>query len=166
MATTTVVVQQAPKVVPHITSWSTGLCHCCQDMSSCCYAFWCCPCFACSTTAKFGENTCLPLVDICGPGIMAAFGMAVCVPPVTLSMRVAIRHKYQISGDICEDIAISCFCIWCSWCQMNREIEHRQKFAMALNAQQAAPIFTTVPIVTTAPIATTVQPAAVVVSAV
>uniref|UniRef100_A0A3B4EIF2 Plac8 onzin related protein 10 n=1 Tax=Pygocentrus nattereri TaxID=42514 RepID=A0A3B4EIF2_PYGNA len=127
MAATTVVVQQAPKVVPKITSWSSGLCHCCQDMSSCCYAFWCCPCFACSTTSKFG--------------LMSAFGMPVCVPPVTLSMRVAMRYKYQISGGICEDIAISCFCIWCSWCQMNREIQHRQRLATAVNAHTTEQVY-------------------------
>ncbi|KAI4883928.1 hypothetical protein NFI96_023471 [Prochilodus magdalenae] len=133
-----------------------------------CYAFWCCPCFACSTTSKFGESGCLPLVDILGPGVMAAMGLPICVPPVTLSMRVAVRHKYQISGDICEDIAISCFCILCSWCQMNREIEHRQRFV--INVQQmtpmvnAAPVITTAPVATGAPFVTTAQPTAVIVT--
>ncbi|XP_007231248.2 placenta-specific gene 8 protein-like [Astyanax mexicanus] len=153
MAGTTVVVQPAPKAVPRVTFWTTGLCDCCQDMNNCCFAFWCCPCHACSTTEKFGENRCLPLVDICGPAVMAAFGVAICVPPVALSMRVAVRYRYQISGDICEDIAITCFCAWCSWCQMNREITQRQQRAMVISSQPVVPVVTT-------------QPAAVIVSAV
>lgn len=61
-----------------------------------CFAFWCFPCFACKTSSQFGESLCLPLVDILGPAMMAATGVGLCVPPVTLSMRVAIRYKYHI----------------------------------------------------------------------
>ncbi len=50
----------------------------------------------CTTTGEFGESTCLPLLDIFGPGILAAFGVPVCVPPVSLGMRVAVRHKHDI----------------------------------------------------------------------
>lgn len=35
MAASTVVIQQQPKAVPMVTAWSSGLCHCCQDMNSC-----------------------------------------------------------------------------------------------------------------------------------
>ncbi|XP_065146846.1 cornifelin homolog [Paramisgurnus dabryanus] len=123
---TTVVVQQ-PYIVSHRNPWSSGLCDCCEDMNSCCYAFWCCPCFACSTTGELGESPCLPLLDLFGPGFLAALGFPVCVPPVTLGMRVAVRHKYEIVGSICEDIMVSCCCIWCSWCQMSREIKEHKK---------------------------------------
>ncbi len=120
--------------------------------SSGCYAYWCFPCFTCTTTGEFGESTCLPLLDILGPALMAAFGIGVCVPPVGLAMRVAVRYKYHIGvsfsspstnkrkratkqlficmlqqGSICEDIMTSCCCIWCSWCQMSREIKARKK---------------------------------------
>uniref|UniRef100_A0A4W5N3Y6 Plac8 onzin related protein 6 n=1 Tax=Hucho hucho TaxID=62062 RepID=A0A4W5N3Y6_9TELE len=81
---------------PAIKGWNTGLFDCCQDMNSCCYGFWCCPCLACSTTGEFGESTCLPLVDIIGPACMVAFGVPIIVPPASLSMRVAVRHKYGI----------------------------------------------------------------------
>uniref|UniRef100_A0A671QD02 Uncharacterized protein n=1 Tax=Sinocyclocheilus anshuiensis TaxID=1608454 RepID=A0A671QD02_9TELE len=67
------------------SGWNTGICDCCQDLNSCCYAYWCFPCFTCTTTGEFGESTCLPLLDI-----------FVCVPPVSLGMRVAVRHKYDI----------------------------------------------------------------------
>uniref|UniRef100_A0A672TC71 Cornifelin homolog n=1 Tax=Sinocyclocheilus grahami TaxID=75366 RepID=A0A672TC71_SINGR len=108
---TTVVVQ-----MPMKSGWNSGICDCCQDMNSCCYAYWFFPCFTCTTTGEFGESTCLPLLDI-----------FVCVPPVSLGMRVAVRHKYDIGGSICEDIMVTCCCMWCSWCQMSREIKARKQ---------------------------------------
>ncbi|XP_066507662.1 cornifelin homolog [Hoplias malabaricus] len=144
MAATAIVVQQAPQVlsVPQVTKWSSGLFHCCQDVKACCFAFFCCPCFACSTSREFGQSLCLPMVDIIGAGILAANGMPICVPPVTLSMRVGLRYKYQIEGDICTDIVISCCCVYCSWCQMRREIEHRQKTSAVMCSQPASVITT------------------------
>uniref|UniRef100_A0A671QD21 Cornifelin homolog n=1 Tax=Sinocyclocheilus anshuiensis TaxID=1608454 RepID=A0A671QD21_9TELE len=111
----TVVVQQ-PLGKAGTEAWNSGICDCCEDVSSSCYAFWCFPCFTCTTTGEFGESTCLPLLDI-----------LVCVRPVGLAMRVAVRYKYQIGGSLCEDIMVSCCCIWCSWCQMSREIKARKK---------------------------------------
>ncbi|XP_077098944.1 placenta-specific gene 8 protein-like [Siphateles boraxobius] len=107
--------------------WSSGLCDCCQDMSSCCFGFWCFPCFMCSVTGEFGEGTCLPLLDIFGPGFLAFFEIPTCVPSVSLGMRVAVRYKYDIGGNICDDIMVSCCCIWCMWCQMSREIKARKQ---------------------------------------
>ncbi|XP_078141612.1 cornifelin homolog A-like [Centroberyx gerrardi] len=118
-----------------LTNWNTGLFDCCDDYSSCCYGFWCCPCFACTTTGKFGESRCLPLLDICSPAITAACGIPLCVPPAALSLRVAIRHKYGIKGSLCKDIMTSCFCEWCSWCQMARELKHRKKGHVKVNIQ-------------------------------
>uniref|UniRef100_A0A667YI77 Plac8 onzin related protein 6 n=1 Tax=Myripristis murdjan TaxID=586833 RepID=A0A667YI77_9TELE len=117
------------------THWNSDLLDCCDDMNSCCYGFWCCPCFACTTSGKFGENDCLPLLDIFTPAITAACGIPLCVPPAALSLRVAIRHKYGIKGSLCKDIAVSCFCSWCSWCQMSREIKHRKKSHAVINVQ-------------------------------
>ncbi|XP_071398763.1 uncharacterized protein [Centroberyx affinis] len=117
------------------TNWNTGLCDCCEDCSTCCYAFWCCPCFACTTTGKFGECSCLPLLDMCSPAITAACGIPLCVPPAGLSLRVAIRHKYGIKGSLCDDIMISCFCEWCSWCQLARELKHRERGTQVINVQ-------------------------------
>lgn len=50
-----------------------------------CFAFWCFPCFACSTAKKFGECLCLPMLD--------GFGL---IPPVALSMRSTMRQRYGI----------------------------------------------------------------------
>lgn len=51
-----------------------------------CFAFWCCPCFACITTRDYGECLCLPLLEIFG-------GL---IPPITMSMRVSMRQRYGI----------------------------------------------------------------------
>lgn len=50
-----------------------------------CFAYWCFPCFACSTAKKFGECLCLPMLD--------GYGM---IPPVALAMRSTMRQRYGI----------------------------------------------------------------------
>ncbi|XP_070764800.1 cornifelin-like [Enoplosus armatus] len=115
--------------------WSSGLLDCFEDTSTCCYGFWCCPCLACTVSGRFGECTCLPLCDIFSPAIMAACGIPLFVPPAVLSVRAAIRNRYGIKGSICKDIAVSCFCLWCSWCQMHRELKHRKNTPTVINVQ-------------------------------
>ncbi|XP_071220313.1 uncharacterized protein ponzr10 isoform X1 [Salvelinus alpinus] len=123
---------------PAMKGWKTGLFDSFQDMSICCNEFWCCPCLACSTTGEFGESTYLPLMDIIGPAFMAAIGVPVIVPPASLSMRVAVRHKYGIQRSLCEDIMVSCCCVWCSWCQMAREIKDHKKGCTFTTTQPVA----------------------------
>ncbi|XP_039891148.1 cornifelin-like isoform X3 [Simochromis diagramma] len=118
-----------------LTDWDSGLLDCFEDARTCCYGFWCCPCLACTVSGRFGENNCLPLCDICVSGVLAAFGIPVCVPPAVLSVRAAMRNRYGIKGSLCKDIAISCFCEWCSWCQMHRELRHRKKTPTVINIQ-------------------------------
>uniref|UniRef100_A0A8C6L3R3 Plac8 onzin related protein 2 n=1 Tax=Nothobranchius furzeri TaxID=105023 RepID=A0A8C6L3R3_NOTFU len=102
------------------TDWSSGLCDCFEDISACCYGFWCSPCLACSVSGQFGEN-----FLICDVPLFA--------PPTALSMRSAMRNKYGIKGSLCKDIAVSCFCVWCSWCQMHSELKHRKKTPVIIN---------------------------------
>ncbi|XP_041791923.1 cornifelin homolog B-like [Chelmon rostratus] len=118
-----------------LTAWSSSLFDCFEDASTCCYGFWCAPCLACTVSGRFGENNCLPLCDICGPAISAVFGIPLCVPPAVLSMRAAMRNRFRIKGSLCKDIAVSCFCVWCSWCQMHRELKHRRKVPTVINVQ-------------------------------
>ncbi|KAK6305426.1 hypothetical protein J4Q44_G00242060 [Coregonus suidteri] len=123
---------------PSIKGWKSGLFDSFQDMSVCCNEFWCCPCYASSTTGEFGESTYLPLMDIIGPAFMVAIGVPIIVPPASLSMRVAIRHKYGIQGSLFEDILTSCFCACCSWCQMAREIKEHKKGCTFITTQPVA----------------------------
>lgn len=42
-------------------------------------------------------------------------------------------------GSYCKDIATSCFCVWCSWCQMHRELKYRKKnTTVVVNIQPGA----------------------------
>ncbi|KAM4548855.1 cornifelin-like [Odontesthes bonariensis] len=116
-----------------LTDWDSGLCDCFEDASTCCYGFWCCPCLACTVSGKFGESNCLPLCDICSPAAFSACGVPLFAPPAALSIRAAMRNRYGIKGSLPKDIASSCFCVWCSWCQMHREIKHRKKTPVVIN---------------------------------
>ncbi|XP_041647410.1 cornifelin-like [Cheilinus undulatus] len=115
-----------------LVEWETGLLDCFEEASTCCYGFWCCPCLTCTVSGRFGENTCLSLWDI-GSTLLTLYGIPLCVPPAALSMRVAMRNRYGIKGSLCNDIAVSCFCRWCSWCQMHRELKHRKKYPTFVN---------------------------------
>ncbi|XP_028442395.1 cornifelin homolog A-like [Perca flavescens] len=108
--------------------WSSGLFDCFEDVGTCCYGFWCCPCLAITVSERFGESRCLPCCDICTPAITACCGIPMCVPPpAVLSLRAAMRNRYAIKGSLCKDIAAACCCGTCSWCQMHRELKHRKK---------------------------------------
>ncbi|TMS14201.1 cornifelin homolog B [Larimichthys crocea] len=95
--------------------WSSGICDCCDDMKECCCVFWCCPCFACKTSKALGQCLCLPLLDVCG-----------CARPITMSMRVSVRHRYGIRGSLCNDCVCATCCLPCVWCQISRETKMRK----------------------------------------
>uniref|UniRef100_A0A3B3D0I5 Plac8 onzin related protein 5 n=1 Tax=Oryzias melastigma TaxID=30732 RepID=A0A3B3D0I5_ORYME len=95
--------QPRPYIATSISNeWSTGICDCFTDLPSCCFAFWCFPCFSCITAKKAGECLCLPLLD--------AFGF---IPPITTAMRVSIRHRYgiQVRLDTINRRLLEQFCL-------------------------------------------------------
>ncbi|XP_019730778.1 cornifelin homolog B-like [Hippocampus comes] len=118
---------------PALTDWNTDLFDCCESASTCCYGFWCCPCLACTVAGRYGENRCLPLCDIISPAVCVICEIPLFVPPAALSLRANMRSKYGIKGSLCKDIATSCFCAWCSWCQMHRELKYRSKNPTVIN---------------------------------
>uniref|UniRef100_A0A3B4AHR3 Plac8 onzin related protein 2 n=1 Tax=Periophthalmus magnuspinnatus TaxID=409849 RepID=A0A3B4AHR3_9GOBI len=81
------VVRQPQPVMDSLVSndWSSGICDCCQDVPECCLGVWCCPCFACVISKRYGQCLCLPLLDMFG-----------CIPPIGMSMRISMRHRYGI----------------------------------------------------------------------
>ncbi|XP_034066875.1 cornifelin homolog B-like [Gymnodraco acuticeps] len=112
---------------PPEKEWSSDLFDCFEDHATCCYGFWCGPCLACTVTGRFGENRLLPVCDILSMCTSVMCGIPVYVPPAVLSVRVAMRNRYHIKGSLCGDMCVSCLCQWCSWCQMHRELKHRNK---------------------------------------
>ncbi|XP_047235871.1 cornifelin homolog [Girardinichthys multiradiatus] len=128
MATNMVVEQpQLAQVVQNSQEWGTGIFDCLDDLRSCCFAYWCFPCFACMTSRDFGEPLCLPLLDVFG-------GL---IPPITLAIRVSMRHRYGIQGSIPLDCVFSTFCGICSWCQMSREIKRRKLPVVVITTKNA-----------------------------
>ncbi|XP_064425711.1 cornifelin homolog [Latimeria chalumnae] len=91
------------------SSWSSGLCDCCADMSIClCGVFL--PCIlACRVAQDFEECCCVAFL----PGSL-------------LAMRTGIRERYHISGSVCDDWVAMCCCGPCSLCQMARELTRRK----------------------------------------
>ncbi|XP_072544892.1 plac8 onzin related protein 6 isoform X2 [Salminus brasiliensis] len=127
MANPTVIVQPIALQSSHIQKtgqWSSGLCDCCDDMSICCFGFWCPCCLMCDTANTFGECMCLPLVEMFFGGL---------APPVTFSLRSSMRERYHIQGSMCNDCCLSACCKICVWCQIARELKYRQQPQLLVN---------------------------------
>ncbi|KAJ8275420.1 hypothetical protein COCON_G00071720 [Conger conger] len=124
--TTTLVIEQPKPVTDAVenSQWSSGVFDCWGDMNTCCFVFWCCPCFACKTTREYGQCLCLPLLDICG-----------IVPPITFAMRVSLRERYGIKGTMCNDCMCATCCRACTWCQISREMKKRFQPIVLINAK-------------------------------
>ncbi|BAT72752.1 Protein PLANT CADMIUM RESISTANCE 2 [Vigna angularis] len=105
-------------------SWSTGLCDCFSDCSSCCLTFWC-PCVSFGRVAEIldkGSTSC------CLHGslfyILAIFThVGGCI--YSWVYRAKLREAYGIEGHHCTDCLVSCFCPHLSICQEYRELKAR-----------------------------------------
>ncbi|XP_062391658.1 cornifelin homolog [Sardina pilchardus] len=143
MASNVVVMQQPqhqvqPVVMVRSDVWSTDIFDCFDDMSVCCCACFCLPCFACMTTGNFDEFCGLPCFDITCWASMVTLGIGYlycCVPPGALSIRYGVRKQYGIQGALCSDCVLVTFCNACSWCQVAREIKRRKKTFVMINPQ-------------------------------
>ncbi|KAM4545459.1 cornifelin homolog B [Odontesthes bonariensis] len=126
MTTKMVVTQPQPVMEARDSDeWGSGICDCFEDIPQCCFAFWCCPCFACFTSRDYGEPLCLPLLEI----------FSGLIPAITMSMRVSMRQRYGIRGSMCMDCVYSTFCAGCTWCQMSREIKRRKIAIVMVSAK-------------------------------
>ncbi|KAF7202679.1 placenta-specific gene 8 protein [Nothobranchius furzeri] len=129
-----------------LTDWDSGLFDCFEDPGTCCYGFWCYPFLQCTVTGRFGENSCLPLCDMCYRLYFGSCWVPVIVPPVALTVRSLMRKEYGIKGSLVRDIMASCCCVWCSWCQMHRELKHRKKTPVIINTQHQTVVMQPAPI--------------------
>ncbi|XP_015232141.1 PREDICTED: cornifelin homolog B-like [Cyprinodon variegatus] len=118
-----------------LSEWKTPLFGCCQDVNTCCYGFWCCSCLACTVSRRFKQSFCLPICDILSPAIFTPMGIPIFAPPAALTLRASIRNRYGIKGTAINDIVTSCFCVWCSWCQMDRELKERNRAPAVINTR-------------------------------
>ncbi|KAL1266946.1 hypothetical protein QQF64_002621 [Cirrhinus molitorella] len=88
------------------TDFDSGLMSCCDDMSVCCYGYFCLPCLGCSIASDMNECCC------CGLG---------------MTIRSVYRTKYNIQGSMCTDWCVGNFCMSCAACQMKRDIDMRKR---------------------------------------
>ncbi|KAM8890451.1 cornifelin-like isoform 1-T2 [Synchiropus picturatus] len=109
-----------------MADWSSGLDDCHKDCKSC-WLMICCPCCsACWFTKKYGKNPGILLFDLCSLGFLNYLALPLCVAPASLALRIDMRQKYGLEGSIFKDLATTCLCLCCSWCQMAREVEHQK----------------------------------------
>ncbi|XP_061818549.1 uncharacterized protein [Nerophis lumbriciformis] len=89
-------------------TWSTGLLDFDADTSTCVVGAVAPCCLDLSLAHQYGESVCLPLL-----------------PGSTVAMRVALRERYKIQGNICDDWTAVCCCYSLALCQMVRESKQR-----------------------------------------
>ncbi|KAK7363026.1 hypothetical protein VNO77_05154 [Canavalia gladiata] len=106
-----------------VGSWSTGLCNCFSDCSTCCLTCWC-PCVSFGRVAEIvdkGSTSCCvqgTLLFLLGNFTPLA-GIYAC------SYRTKLRRVYGIEGHQSTDCFLSFFCSNLSICQEYRELKAR-----------------------------------------
>ncbi|PAA60656.1 hypothetical protein BOX15_Mlig011696g1 [Macrostomum lignano] len=107
------------KKFDHPRDWTSGLCGCCEDFSSCCCIWLCGPCYlCCCLSERMGESCCTPVCLSCAhPGMFL---------PVLL-YRTKLRSKYNIRGSAIDDCCCAMCCSACTACQIKRELDYIER---------------------------------------
>ncbi|CAF0766329.1 unnamed protein product [Didymodactylos carnosus] len=92
----TVRTQPSGSVWQFENEWSlgNGICGCCNDLGTCCYAYWCTPCFLCKLHSRTNECLC-----------------TWCLLGGNTALRTKVRTGFRIEGSICARVhllKISC----------------------------------------------------------
>ncbi|WCJ24544.1 PLANT CADMIUM RESISTANCE 2 [Euphorbia peplus] len=104
-------------------TWSTGLCGCFDDTSSCCLT-WCCPCITFGRIAEIvdeGSTAC----GLSGGlyGLLMCFTGCACL--YSCFYRTKLRERYLLQGGSCCDCCVHFCCEHCALCQEYRELQNR-----------------------------------------
>ncbi|CAH8650879.1 unnamed protein product [Heterobilharzia americana] len=91
---------------PFEREWSSGLCACIDDLTSCFLVLLCPHCYMCYLYKKEGESCWLPVF---GAGI--------------LPLRIKHRITNRIKGTLMNDFCTSCLCGPLAVCQLKRDID-------------------------------------------
>jgi Cys-rich protein (TIGR01571 family) len=112
---------------PNSGAWQTGICGCCSDMGSYCWACWC-PC------VQFGRN--FEIIEegnrscLVGGGIFYLIHQFTCCGAMYSSgYRRKLRLKYGLPEEPCGDFCTECCCLPCSLAQQTRELK-RLKYGL------------------------------------
>ncbi|KAK9934783.1 hypothetical protein M0R45_021913 [Rubus argutus] len=119
-----------PVAHPHYPApWSTGLCDCCDDLSSCCLTCWC-PCVTFGRIAEIvdrGSSSC---------GVSGTlYGLMLCVMGCSCLYscfyRSKLRGQYFLEEKPCADCCVHFCCEECALCQEYRHLQN-QGFDMSI----------------------------------
>ncbi|PON59531.1 PLAC8 motif-containing protein [Parasponia andersonii] len=102
--------------------WSTGLCDCFDDVSTCCLTCWC-PCVTFGRIAEIvdqGSTSCgmsglLYTLIMCVSGYSCLY---------SCFYRSKLRGQYFLEERPCTDCCVHCWCEGCSLCQEYRELKN------------------------------------------
>ncbi|KAJ8770086.1 hypothetical protein K2173_010131 [Erythroxylum novogranatense] len=104
-------------------SWSSGLCDCCSDMSSCCLTFWC-PCVTFGRIAEIVDQGTPPCPASGAIYALLAF-ITGCACLYSCTYRSRMRKVYMLKESPCNDCLIHWCCETCALCQEYRELKNR-----------------------------------------
>lgn len=116
---------QVPKLAP---GWSSGLCSCLEDFDGCLYGTFCTGCQLMAVRQKLDErreresDTCIGCLLTAGSLYILGWmfhGL--------FNLRTRERFSEELGyKDDCSCLKAFC-CLWCSTCQMAREVNHIEK---------------------------------------
>ncbi|XP_031280821.1 protein PLANT CADMIUM RESISTANCE 2-like [Pistacia vera] len=108
----------------HIRSpWSSGLCDCCSDCSTCCLTFWC-PCIVFGRIAEIvdkGSSSC----GVSGALYFLISALTGCGCFYSCCYRSKMRQQYMLSESPCNDCLVHFCCEGCALVQEYRELKSR-----------------------------------------
>ncbi|XP_059659181.1 protein PLANT CADMIUM RESISTANCE 2-like [Cornus florida] len=110
-------------------TWSTGLCDCFDDVSSCCLTCWC-PCITFGRIAEIvdrGSTSC----GVSGALYMLIMCLTSCSCLYSCFYRPKLRGQYFLEESPCTDCCVHCCCEGCALCQEYRELK-KQGFDMSI----------------------------------
>lgn len=119
-------------MTPHVhitmSEWSSGLCSCLEDSGGCCYGFFCSGCSTMESRAALDMRPvtkcelclgcCLSVISFHWLGWLV-HGFFVMKNQNIISTKFNIEPKNECLKSFC--------CLWCSVCQIDRELSHRSK---------------------------------------
>ncbi|KAH9746253.1 protein PLANT CADMIUM RESISTANCE 2 [Citrus sinensis] len=110
--------------------WSSGLCDCFSDCSTCCLTYWC-PWITFGRIAEIVDQG----SSSCGVNCALYFIIAWltgCSCLLSCGYRSKMRHQYMLKDSPCGDCLVHVFCELCALCQEYRELKSRG-FDMSLD---------------------------------
>ncbi|XP_026380905.1 protein PLANT CADMIUM RESISTANCE 2-like [Papaver somniferum] len=115
--------QPRPQPQPQpLVPWSTGLCGCLDDCSSCCLTCWC-PCITFGRTSEIldrGSSSCG-----CNGTMYTLIAVLGCTWIYSCQYRAKFRKTYNLEGNCCTDCLTHFCCQSCALCQEYRELKNK-----------------------------------------